>query len=141
MIISILNILLDIRYKKVFSSMLIFSTLLSLVFDFFYNKTIFINCIIGCFFIITIFLVIYFISKGGIGLGDMLYLVFFSSLYGYFFSIMAFLLSFWSAAVILLIPYLLKKIDKKTRIPLVPFLFFGCTVSILIGFIVKYYLI
>ncbi|HOV13005.1 MAG TPA: prepilin peptidase, partial [Spirochaetota bacterium] len=70
-----------------------------------------------------IFMIILFISKGGIGQGDMFYLCFFASMFGYIISFIAFLLSFWIATIILIIPYLLKKIDKKTKIPFLPFIF------------------
>ncbi len=137
LIISIINIIYDLKRKKVFSILLIISSCLSLSFLLFYDCRIFINCFAGCIVIIIVFLLIFFISKEGIGLGDMFYLAFFSSLYGYFFSFISFLLSFWIAALVLIIPYLIKKIDKKTKIPFVPFLFMGCVFSIIIGFVLS----
>ncbi len=82
-------------------------------------------------------MLIFFISREGIGLGDMFFLAFFSSLYGYFFSIITFLLSFWFAFLIMIFPYLLKKIDKKTKIPFIPFLFIGSILAIIIGYIMS----
>ena len=81
--------------------------------------------------LVAIFLLIYYLSgKKGIGLGDMVYLAAFSAMFGYLFSIFAFLFSFWSAALILALPLLLKKIDRQTRVPFVPFLFLGCLLSL-----------
>lgn len=72
----------------------------------------------------------------------MFYLGFFSVTFGYFFSVIAFILSFWIATVILIIPYITKKLDRQTKIPFIPFLFMGSILSISIGFIYKiFYLI
>ena len=136
LVVSILNIINDLKNKKVFSIFLFFSSLAFLAFWGFYDINIFWVCLIGYVGVIVVFLCIFFISKEGIGLGDMLYLGFFASLYGYFFSIIAFFLSFWIATAILIIPFFLKKIDKKTKIPFIPFLFIGCFITILTGFIV-----
>jgi leader peptidase (prepilin peptidase) / N-methyltransferase len=76
-------------------------------------------------------LAVFFLSKQGIGLGDMFYLAFFASLYGYALAVYAFILSFWIATAVLIIPYLKGKIDKKKKLPFSPFIFAGCIISVL----------
>ena len=120
-----------------YSLLLFFVSIASLVFWFFYNRNIFFICFFGYIGTIIIFLLIFIISREGIGLGAMFFVGFFASLYGYYFSVIAFLISFWFASLVLIIPYCLKKIDKKTKIPLIPFLFIGCFITIIIGFVVS----
>lgn len=118
--------------------MFIITSIVVLIFLLFYNLNMFLNCIIGCAGVGAVFLIIFFISKGGIGLGDMFYLIFFSSLFGYVFAAMAFLLSFWSAALVIIIPLFLKRINKQTKIPMMPFLFVGCVFALLVGYLFKF---
>ncbi len=141
LIISLINIINDIKNRSVFSILLVILTIADLIFWIFTNHRIFLICLFGCIGTLIIFFIIFFISGQGIGLGDMFYFIFFASLYGYLFSIIAFLLSFWIAALILIIPYALKYINKTTKIPLIPFLFTGCSLSILIGYILKIFII
>lgn len=136
---SIINIISDIKFKKVYSINLIITSMLGLTSWYLYNKILLINCLIGYFLISMIFLIIFFISRQGIGLGDLFYLAFFASLYGYFFSILAFLFSFWIATLILIIPYFLKRINLKTKISFVPFMFTGCLIALCIGMMTKFY--
>lgn len=131
LIISVINIITDIRQKKVFPFLLIIFSVLFVISWFFIKPPAVINVLIGIFIIIIIYLSIYFLTKGKTGLGDMIYFVFFSSMFGCFFSLIAFVLSYWIASAVLIIPLLLKKINMKSRIPFIPFLFSGCAIVLI----------
>lgn len=112
---------------------------LSIILIAFYDINIFINCLAGYIIIGLLFTAIYFISKEGIGLGDMFYMGFFASIYGVFFSVISFFVSFWIASLVLIIPFLLKKIDSETKIPIIPFLFSGCLITISLSYLYFYF--
>ncbi len=133
--VSIFVVIEDIRHKKVTSVVLIASTAASLIFWLFINRLFMLYCLVGISGTICVFLLIYFLSGRGIGLGDMFYLCFFAGLFGHIFVIIAFLAGFWTGFIVLIVPYLLKIIDNKTKIPFIPFLFFGCSISIVLYFI------
>lgn len=130
--VSIPNIITDIKSKSVSSMLFIILTVLSLLYQLIFSKDTFFHSLIGVILIVTTFLIILLVSKGGLGLGDMFYLGFFASMFGFIISLVAFLLSFWIATLILIIPYLTKKIGSKTKIPLLPFIFAGCICGIVI---------
>jgi|GEM_PF-4697873 len=117
--------------------MILILSLLCLFIYVFIDIKIFINCLIGFIGVYFVFLLIFFISKGGIGLGDMFYLGLFASCFGYLFTITAFVLSFWIATIVLIFPFIIGRIDKKTKIPFIPFLFIGCFISICTGIIIN----
>jgi leader peptidase (prepilin peptidase) / N-methyltransferase len=133
-IVSIFCIVSDIKKKEISSLVLIILTILSLIFDFIYNKTIFLYCLYGILFSVIVFTLIYLISKKGIGLGDMFYLSFFAGLYGYILTITAFITGFWAGTIILIIPLIKGKITRKTEIPFIPFLFTGGMIAISLTF-------
>jgi len=134
--ISIPNIISDIKNKEVNSLLLaIISSILTII-SFFYNIKAFYYLLIGFFLIFIIFMFIYFVSSGGIGLGDMFYLFFINSIVGIFFTTIIFILTFWIATLIL-IPFLItRKLDKKSKIPLIPFFFIGFWVVWLIALVI-----
>jgi leader peptidase (prepilin peptidase)/N-methyltransferase len=127
----------DIGKREIPSILLIILSAIALIVEFFLNKTAFFYCLYGIIFSAAIFFAIYLISKRGIGFGDMFYLIFYSALYGVFFTVNAFLYSFWLGALVLMIPLLLKKIDRKTRIPFVPFLFSGGFIALAASLLIK----
>ena len=129
---SIVNIIKDLKERTVTSSIFIILTIFSLLCQLFFIRNTFFLSFIAVLLILIIFSIIFILSKGGIGFGDMFYLGFFASMFGYFITIFAFLFSFWIATIVLIIPYLLRKIDKKTKIPFIPFIFAGCTGAILL---------
>lgn len=131
-IISFFTVVNDIKKHEVNPIILICSSVIMLVINFFLDKQIFILSLFSSISFSMIFLTIYFISKEGIGLGDMLYFAFYSSIYGPLFSVITFFLSFWLATIILL-PFLIsKKVNKKTKIAFTPFIFISGLISILL---------
>jgi prepilin signal peptidase PulO-like enzyme (type II secretory pathway) len=69
------------------------------------------------------------------GLGDMLHMCLFSSGFGWVFGLLAFLFSFWSATLILLIPMLTGKVLRKSKIPFIPFQLLGMIIALLLTFV------
>lgn len=125
----------DLRKYEVNSRLLILLTIIVLIFYMALNKKVFLYSLLGLGVLYFLFLLIYFLSRGGIGLGDMFYMGFFSTLFGFIFSILALILSFWLATIILIIPLIQKKVNSKTRIPMIPFLFLGNASTVIIAFI------
>jgi len=66
----------------------------------------------------------------------MFYIGFFASLYGAIFSVISFFISFWIASLVLIVPFLFKKINIDTKIPLIPFLFSGCMITIISSYLI-----
>lgn len=130
--VSVINSIKDMKSRNVTSLMFIILTLISLICQLFFSFNTFFSSLIGVIVTLIVFLIIYFLSKGGIGQGDMFYLTFFASMFGYLITIIAFLLSFWIAAIVLIIPYFMGKIKRNTLIPFLPFMFVGCLSSLLI---------
>lgn len=137
LIISIINIIRDILFRKVYSKLLFIFLLFFIVITIIFDKDSILSVILGVLSTTTIFLLIYFLSKGGIGFGDMFYIAFFSSGFGIVFGIIALILSFWIACLFVIVLLILKKINKSTKIPLIPFLFLGCLCSLCFGFIIQ----
>ncbi len=126
----------DLKKYEVNSRLLILLTIIVLIFNIALNKKIFFYSILGLCVVYSLFLLIYFLSRGGIGSGDMFYMGYFSTLFGFIFSIFALILSFWLATIILIIPFIQKKVNSKTRIPMIPFLFLGNVLTVIIAFII-----
>ncbi|MCG8571100.1 MAG: hypothetical protein MJB14_13280 [Spirochaetes bacterium] len=101
----------------------------------YFDVTAFISCAIGSLFIILVFFLILLWKKNSIGWGDGVFFIFIASLFGGFFLILTFLLSFWLASLILVFFLSIKKISTKTKIPFVPFIVLGTMVTLFIGFI------
>lgn len=135
LIISLINIICDIKHKKVYPLILIIFSAIFIISWVFIKPELILNIISAVLFSFFIYILIYLLSQGRTGLGDMLYLVFYASLFGAFFTVTAFLFSYWIASIILIAPLILKKINMKSRIPFIPFLFTGGLLSISYGII------
>ena len=133
--VSLYSMITDVKKKEVNGIVLLVLTIVFCISWLFIDLRAFIYSLSGAAGIACIFLFISFVSQGGIGLGDMLYLTFYSSLFGVIFTLFSFLFSFWIATLVLIIPYKMNKLDKNTRIPFVPFLFTGSVMSLLLIFI------
>jgi leader peptidase (prepilin peptidase) / N-methyltransferase len=136
-LISICCVISDIKKGELPSIILIILSVVLLIFELFVDRNVFFNILTGAVMSSVLFGIIIFFSKGGIGLGDMFYQIFFASLFGCFFAAAGFLFSFWIATLVLIIPFLLKKIDAKKRIPFIPFMFAGFVSVILAGLVIK----
>lgn len=145
-IISLINIIKDIKEREVYPALLIPAAILALVSNIFISRQLFLSALIGTAVIVTLFLMIYFISalllkkrgiEEGIGLGDMLYLALYAALFGHVAAIAAFLFSFWLATLILILPYLLGKIKGDKELPFVPFIFAGSLLNLLLAYLLR----
>jgi hypothetical protein len=136
--ISVLNVLKDIKKKEVYPVLLIVFSVILLVFNVMIKPAVFLNILAGYMIFIIIFIILYIATKGNTGLGDLLYIIFFISGFGYFLGLTAFIISYWIATLVLFIPVILKKVNLKSEIPFIPFLFAGSLFSVCYGyFIVK----
>ena len=96
------------------------------------------NHIIGATLLALLFLVIGYIGKliykvDSMGMGDVKYAAVIGLLLGWEKGILAFIIAFFSAAVIIVIVSLYKKLSPKQRIAFGPFLSIGCFVAFFWG--------
>jgi prepilin signal peptidase PulO-like enzyme (type II secretory pathway) len=124
----------DLTSRKIIPLLAVISTVSILIAWLLVDWRTFLHSLSGTSVMIMIFLSIYSISGKKIGLGDMLYMALFAASFGWLLGILAFLFSFWSATLILIVPMRLARINKQTRIPFIPFQFLGCLLAILAGF-------
>jgi len=136
LIISVFNVISDLKSHRVYSKIMIVMSAIWVVISFFSGLYVMFSVISGVIMMIFVFSLIIYFSKGGMGLGDMFYLVLFASMFGLFYSTLAFLFSFWSATLLIIVPYMSGKIDKKIKLPFGPFIFIGCVGALVVGWAV-----
>lgn len=94
--------------------------------------------IAGAMLLAVVFYIIGYIGKliykvDSMGMGDVKYAAVIGLLLGWEKGILAFIIAFFSAAVIIVIVSMYKKLDRKQRIPFGPFLSIGCFVAFFWG--------
>ncbi|HBD92688.1 MAG: hypothetical protein A2015_14670 [Spirochaetes bacterium GWF1_31_7] len=124
----------DIVKMEIHSYFLIALTVLIVLFNIFIDIKIFYVTFFGVLAVIIIYLIIYTLSSGGIGLGDMVFCSFLTSIFGIAAGIGVLFISNWLAAMTLLPFILKKKVVGKTKIPMIPFQY-----AVSIGIIVLMY--
>lgn len=114
----------DIRYKRVPNLIVLslFITLLTL--KIFLGEPLISAFISGSAAFIT-FLLIHIFSGKKLGMGDCKYTAVIAFNFGYFFWLQSIIYCSFIALVVSLFLLVIKKIDKKTRIPFIPFLVSG----------------
>lgn len=112
----------DIKDKTIPTDWLVLGTTIGLVF-LIYNPNIkLLEGIVGsCLFFFGLY-TISKLSKGGIGIGDVLIFALISFLTGWKMTITILILALLLSGMLGLILYVVKKIDKKTSIPFMPFI-------------------
>lgn len=123
-IISIYLVIYDIKYKKVPNYINLILLILIILNKIYLGENITISLLSGLFSFMMFF-VVTLASKGGMGIGDCKYTSLISMNFGYYFWLQSITIATISALVISGILIIGKKIDKKTRIPFIPFLVFG----------------
>lgn len=121
----------DIRHKKVPNIINIILLLLVVAGKFYYHQELLPSLFSGLAAFITFFL-IYLFSKGGMGMGDCKYTAIIAFHFGYHFWLQSIIICSITALVISITLLLTKKIDRKTRIPFIPFLVFGWIINYII---------
>lgn len=123
-IISIYLVIYDIKYRKVPNYINLILIILIIINKLYLGENIIIALLNG-FSSFMLFCIIHLVSKGGMGMGDCKYTSLISMNFGYYFWLQSITIATISALVISGILIISKKIDKKTRIPFIPFLVFG----------------
>lgn len=134
--VAAVNIVLDIKKKEVYPYMLIAAAVSVVIINALIDLNIFFSSVAGCLIVAFLFGIIYFASrKKGIGLGDMLFFLFVTSLFGHVIGLLAFLFSFWTATIVLIPGLAAKKLTLKSRIPLIPFITAGTVLALAPGIV------
>jgi len=123
-IISIYLVYYDIRYKKV-PNIINLLLLVLIIIGKLYNQQPLLPALFSGIAAFVVFILIYTVSKGGIGMGDCKYTAIIAFQFGYYFWLQSIVICSIAALSISVPLLILKKIDKKTRIPFIPFLTFG----------------
>ena len=111
----------DTIKMEVHAYFLIAVSVLIVIFNFFIDRYIFYVTFFGILAVVVLYLIIYIVSSGGVGLGDMVFCSFVASIFGIAGGMSVLFLSNWLAAIALLPVYLRKKVSNRTKIPMIPF--------------------
>jgi leader peptidase (prepilin peptidase)/N-methyltransferase len=128
----------DIDVKLIPNNLLIISILPIFVFIFINQSSLYLSHIIGAILLASLFLIIGYFGKliykvDSMGMGDVKYAAVIGLLLGWEKGILAFIIAFFSAAAIIVIVSMFKKLSRKQRIPFGPFLSIGCFVAFFWG--------
>ncbi|MEE9573430.1 MAG: prepilin peptidase [Candidatus Neomarinimicrobiota bacterium] len=128
----------DIDVQLIPNNLLITSSLPIIVFILINQSNSYLNHIKGAILLLSIFLLIGYIGKliykvDSMGMGDVKYAAVIGLLLGWEKGILAFVLAFFSAAAIIVIVSVYKKLSNKQRIPFGPFLSIGCFIAFFWG--------
>ena len=128
----------DIDVQLIPNNLLIISILPIFVFIFINQSSLYLSHIIGAILLALLFLIIGYFGKliykvDSMGMGDVKYAAVIGLLLGWEKGILAFIIAFFSAAAIIVIVSMFKKLSRKQRIPFGPFLSIGCFVAFFWG--------
>lgn len=128
----------DIDVQLIPNNLLIFSILPLVTFVIVNHPNSYQSHIIGGILLTLIFFIIGYIGKliykvDSMGMGDVKYAGVIGLLLGWEKGILAFVIAFFSAAAIIVIMSMYKKLSRKQRIPFGPFLSIGCFVAFFWG--------
>ena len=128
----------DIDVQLIYNNLLLISILPIIAFIIINQPNPYLTHIAGAILLALVFLIIGYIGKliykvDSMGMGDVKYAAVIGLLLGWEIGILAFVLAFFSAAIIILIISLYKKVSSKQRIPFGPFLSIGCFVAFFWG--------
>jgi len=123
----------DLDYKYVPDRFSVMICVLGLISIFAYPEISFPSRILGALIIGGVMLAISYLSKGGIGGGDIK--LFFSAglLLGFKLNLLSFVLGYVFAGAYVIVPYILKKLPKNFEVPMVPFFSISFLLSSLWG--------
>lgn len=128
----------DIDVQLIPNNLLIISILPIIAFMLFSPSNSYLSHINGAILLALLFLIIGYFGKliykvDSMGMGDVKYAAVIGLLLGWQKGILAFIIAFFSAAVIIVIVSMYKKLSRKQRIPFGPFLSIGCFVAFFWG--------
>ena len=128
----------DIDVQLIPNNLLIISILPIIAFILINQSNSYLSHIIGAILLALLFLIIGYVGKliykvDSMGMGDVKYAGVIGLLLGWEKGILVFVIAFFSAAVIIVIMLMYKKLSRKQRIPFGPFLSIACFVAFFCG--------
>ena len=128
----------DIDVQLIPNNLLLISILPIMAYILISQSNSYLSHIIGAILLALLFLIIGYIGKliykvDSMGMGDVKYAGVIGLLLGWEKGILAFVIAFFSAAAIIVIMSMYKKLSRKQRIPFGPFLSIGCFVAFFWG--------
>lgn len=123
-IISIFLALYDIKKKRVPNIITLLLFLAALLYKIVFKEELIYSLLSGVGAFVT-FLIVYLVSKGKMGMGDCKYTAVIAFYFGYYFWLQSILYTSVIAIIVSLVLLMLKKIDRETKIPFMPFLVSG----------------
>ena len=112
----------DISYRKVPNQLLLFFSPIFLVYRIFYPLTPWWDAALGAGVALFLLLVIFFLSRGGIGMGDVKYYTLFGFIFGLEHFFLLFLLATIYGVIIGIIKMRVKGTGRKTKLAFAPFI-------------------
>lgn len=112
----------DIAYQKIPNKILLFFLPIFLILKFFLLDTDWVSSILGAACAFLLVGIIIYVTKGGMGIGDLKYFTLFGLLFGWQLFLLLFLLSTLYGAVINGILLSLGKVTRKTKVPFGPYI-------------------
>lgn len=128
----------DIDFQLLPNNLLIIALIPILIFVYLQYSESLLNHLIGGIVMFTTFLFIGYIGKlaykvDSMGMGDVKYAAMIGLFLGWKLGILAFVISFFSAAILIAVISIKRKIDRKQRLAFGPFLSLGCFVAFFWG--------
>ncbi|MFL2077807.1 prepilin peptidase [Marinilactibacillus psychrotolerans] len=131
----------DITYQKIPNKILLFFLPLFLIIKAFFLDTNWTSSIVGAALAFLLIGLIIYITKGGMGIGDLKFFSLFGLLFGWQLFLLLFLLSTLYGAVINGILLALGKVTRKTKVPFGPYIGASAVTVLYFGkFILHWYL-
>ncbi len=112
----------DIKYRKVPNQLLLFFLPIFIIYHLFYPLTPWWDSLLGAGAAIILLLLIYFLSKGGMGLGDVKYYALLGFIFGLEQFLLLFLLSTVYGVMIGMVKMGVKRTGRKTKLTFAPFI-------------------
>ncbi|MFA6692036.1 MAG: prepilin peptidase [Saccharofermentanales bacterium] len=112
----------DIAYRKVPNQLLLFFSPIFIVYRIFYPLTPWWDALLGAGIALVLLLLIFFISRGGMGMGDVKYYILFGFIFGLEQFFLLFLLSTLYGVIIGIIKMRVKGTGRKTKLAFAPFI-------------------
>jgi len=136
----------DIDFQLLPNKLLLISLIPIIFFVLLQNKDNLLNHLIGSIVLLSIFLIIGYLGKlvytvDSMGMGDVKYAAIIGLFLGWKVGLLAFVVSFFSAAVLILVLSIIGKVSRKQKLAFGPFLSLGLFISFFWGkYIIDWYL-
>ncbi|MDD4541970.1 MAG: prepilin peptidase [Eubacteriales bacterium] len=112
----------DLEYRKVPNQLLLFFSPIFIIYRIFYPLDPWWDSLLGAGVALVLLLLIYFLSRGGMGMGDVKYYILFGFIFGLKQFFLLFLLSNIYGVIIGLVKMRMKGTGRKTKLAFAPFI-------------------